>query len=105
MIRERILKERLSRMTPDEINAEMKQYGRVRSATEVRLEKSQHEQKRIGMLLLANEDGKLLLKTLEDLFYKGDLTGDDPHATYFKLGRRDVVDFLLSLRDNATKEK
>jgi hypothetical protein len=99
------MSERTKRLTQEEITKEMIQYGHVRTDAEMKLEKSKLELRRLGMLLLANEDGKLLLSMLEETYYKGNLVADDPHTTYFNLGRRDVVDFLLGLRDQAVKEK
>jgi hypothetical protein len=57
------------------------------------------ELRRIARDAPPNEDGKLLLSVLEDMYYNGDLVGDDPHETYRKLGQRDVVKFLRGLRD------
>lgn len=91
-------------LTQEEINHEMKLYGRVRSDAEVKLAKSNLEMRRVGQLLLANEDGKLLLSILEEMHHRGDLRGKDPYDAFFNLGRRDVVEFLLGLRDQA-KEK
>lgn len=99
------MNERTKRLTHEEINQEVSRYGRVRTDAEVKLEKSNMELRRLGMLLLANEDGKLLLSVLEDLYYNGALVGNDPHMTYFNCGRREVVNFLRGLRDQATKEK
>jgi hypothetical protein len=92
-------------LTEDAARDEIEKYGCVRSVAGLKLDASALEQRRIGILLLANEDGKLLLSMLENLYYRGDLVGVDPYETYRNLGRRDVVEFLLSLRDQATKEK
>lgn len=99
------MNERVKRMTQDEVTKEMVQYGRVRTDAEMTLEKSGLEMRRVGMMLLANEDGKVLLSMLEEMFYRGNLHEPDPHMTYFNCGRRDVVVFLLGLRDQAKKEK
>jgi hypothetical protein len=99
------MKVRGRNLTADEISDEMKLYGHVRSNAEVKLETSQREMRRIGMLLISNEDGKLLLSMLEDLYFNGTLVGADPYATYFNCGQREVVVFLRGLRDQATKEK
>jgi len=99
------MNERTKRLTQDEVTKEMVQYGRVRSDAEMTLEKSSLEMRRVGMMLLASDDGKLLLSMLEEMFYKGGLHEPDAHMTYFNCGRRDVVVFLLGLRDQAKKEK
>jgi hypothetical protein len=99
------MNDRMKRMTAEEVNREMAAHGRVRSDAEMKLEKSRGEMRRVGMLLLANEDGKLLLSMLEDLYFNGSLIGADPYLTYSKCGQRDVVVFLRELRDQATKEK
>jgi hypothetical protein len=74
------------------------------SASE-KLKKSQFEMARVGGFLHSTEDGKLLLDILRDMYYDGDIVADNPHETYRKLGQRDVVKFLLGLRDRAHKEK
>lgn len=99
------MNERTKRLTQEEVTREMVQHGRVRTDAEVKLEESALELRRIGMLLLGNEDGKKLLAVLEDLYYDGTIAADSPHTTYFNLGRRDVVYFLRGLRDQAKKEK
>jgi hypothetical protein len=102
------MNERTKRLTQDEVREEILQYGHVRTDAEMKLEKSKLELRRIGMLLHAHEDGKLLLSTLEDMFYDGALVQPgppDPYTTYFKCGQREVVVFLHELRDQATKEK
>jgi hypothetical protein len=86
-------------LTAEEINKEMIQYGHVRTEAELILEKSRLELRRVREMLRRNEDGKLLLSVLEDMYYDGNLVGDDPHETYRKLGQRDVVKFLRDLRD------
>lgn len=91
-------------LTNEEIRAEVQQYGHVRTDAEMKLAKSSLEMRRLGMLLLANEDGKLLLSVLEDLYYDGTIVGADPHMTYFNCGQREVVIFLRGLRNQA-KEK
>jgi hypothetical protein len=91
-------------LTQEDIKKELAAYGRVRAGWELRVAKDNLETKRLGMMLLAHEDGKLLLDILQDMFYKSDLLGDTPERTYFNLGRREVVRFLLDLRD-AAKEK
>jgi hypothetical protein len=63
------------------------------------------EMRRIGMMLLSHPDAKLLMDTLTNMFYKGSLLGETPEKTYFNLGQREVVEFLLDLKDRATKEK
>lgn len=92
-------------LTLEEIAREQAVYGRVRSATEVRQAEQKQEMRRIGMALNTNPDTKLLLDSLVDLYYKGDMTGETPERTYFNLGRREVVEYLLNLRDDALKEK
>lgn len=92
-------------LSVEEVQKEIATYGKVRTDAEVKMDRSKQEMRRVGQMLRLNEDGKLLLSMLEDSYYKGDLVGEDPHKTYFNLGRRDVVDFLLGLRDQAEKEK
>ena len=89
-------------LTDEEIQKEMIAYGRIRTSAEIHIERSQLEMRRVGRMLLSSEDGRLLLDTLEEMYYKGTMVGATPEDTYFKLGQRDVVVFLLALRD---KEK
>lgn len=86
--------------SPEEKAQELKQFGRelqpherIKVETDLRL-------KKIGRLLLTNEDAKLLLAELEDA-YCGSKIGTDPYQTYQKLGREEVVQFLRDLRDGA----
>lgn len=88
-------------LTPDEIKDEIKKHGRVRTPAERAMEKSGLELKRVGQMLLGNADGRLLLDLLEEMYYKGDLVGETPEKTYFNLGKREVVNFLIGLRDQA----
>lgn len=92
-------------LTVEEINHEMAVYGRVRTAVEVQQAEQKQEARRIGMALNTNPDTKALLDMLVNLYYKGDMTGDTPEKTYFNLGRREVVEYLLDMRDRALKEK
>lgn len=78
----------------------MATHSEKRQTAEERLKKSQEELARLGRTLLAG-DGKALLDILEDMYYKGTMTGQDPYDTYRKLGCREVVDFLIGLRDKA----
>jgi hypothetical protein len=91
-------------LTQEEIKTEMAAYGHVRAKWELYLDKSNLEMKRVGKMLQLNEDGKLLLNILTELFYDGDLLGDTPERTHFNLGRREAVRFLITLRDQAQKE-
>lgn len=88
-------------LTPEEIKKEIAAYGHVRSAAEFRIAESQLELKRVGMMLLNSPDGRLLLDILEEDYYKGDLRGKTPEDSYFNLGQREVVRFLIGLRDQA----
>lgn len=85
-------------LTTDEISQERSQYGRVRSFEEVQRAERTQESRRIGMMLKSHPDGKLLVETLRDLFYDGDMLGETPEKTYFNLGQRNVVAFLLDLQ-------
>lgn len=92
-------------LTLEEIASEKAAYGRVRTSAEIRVEDQKQEMRRIGVALASNADAKLLLEILQDLYYKGNLVGSTPEETYFNLGRRDVVDFLIDVRDRVLKEK
>lgn len=48
--------------------------------------------------LMNSELGNRFIKALEENFYDGSMIGDDPYMTYFKLGQRDVVDYLKQLQ-------
>lgn len=99
------MKVRGRELTLEEITSEKAAYGKVRSAAEIRIENEKEDMRRVGMALQSNADAKLLLEILQDLYYRGNLVGSTPEETYFNLGRRDVVDFLIDVRDRVVKEK
>jgi hypothetical protein len=68
-----------------------------RAAVNEQIKKSNEELAKIGRFLFTAPDGKALLDLLTDLYYKGPMIGETPEMTYFKLGRREVVEFLIGL--------
>lgn len=52
---------------------------------------------RVARNIFKTSDGKNLLDILIQDYYDGQLIGDTVEKTYFKLGQRDVVKFLLDL--------
>ena len=46
---------------------------------------------------MRSEAGKEIIRVLEEEFYNDELRGEDPHQTYYNLGRRDVVSYLKQL--------
>jgi acyl-coenzyme A synthetase/AMP-(fatty) acid ligase len=63
------------------------------------LEQQKKETLQLRVMLRESEAGKLLMATLEEMYYAGDLAGKDIHDTYRNLGRRDVVLWLRGVRD------
>jgi hypothetical protein len=61
------------------------------------------KKRRFGQLFLS-EDGKELLGYLVAEWYDGDLLAETPEKTAKNLGAREVVKFLMSLRDSAKPE-
>lgn len=45
------------------------------------------------------ELGARLFELLEETFERRSLVGDGPHETYYRLGQRDVVQYLRELRE------
>lgn len=66
-------------------------------------DKARLEEAKVGALLRNNADARVMMDILRDLFYDGDLLGREPHETYHNLGRREVVRFLMDLRDREEK--
>lgn len=66
------------------------------------IKKSNEELASIGRFLFTSADGKALMDLLTEAYYKGSLLGETPEKTYFKLGQREVVSFLLSLEPKET---
>jgi hypothetical protein len=66
-------------------------------------EQVKSKQRRFGKLFLS-EDGKELLDYLVAEWYHGDLLASTPEGTAKNLGARDVVKFLMTLRDSAKPE-
>jgi hypothetical protein len=85
-------------LSQEDIRVEMLAYGHVRSDAEIRAETRKQEMRNLSVLLKSHQDGRLLVETLRDLFYDGDMLGDTPEKTYFNLGQRNVVAFLLDLQ-------
>lgn len=56
---------------------------------------------KLGAYFQNTEDGKLLLKALEEEFFDGDLYDSSPEKTFFNLGAREVVRYIRHLRDAA----
>jgi len=56
------------------------------------------------MAFMNSELGKEIIKAMEDEFYHGDLRGEDPHQTYYNLGRRDAVSYLKELQSFGEKQ-
>jgi len=52
------------------------------------------ERERIIKRVCETADGQLLLALLNDTFVTADLVGKDTHDTYYRLGQRDVVEFI-----------
>jgi hypothetical protein len=92
-------------LTEDAARDEIEKYGCVRSVAGLKLDASALEQRRIGIAAPLQRGRQAAFVHAGEPAHRGDLVGSDPYATYFNLGRRDVVEFLLSLRDQATKEK
>lgn len=88
-------------LTSEDIKREIAEYGKVRTAAEIAIADSQLEMKRVGRMLLTSEDGKVMMSMLEEMYYKGVMVSPTPEGTYFNLGQREVVVFLLGLRDQA----
>lgn len=66
-------------------------------------EQLKQNQRSMGRLFLS-EDGKKLLEVLRATWYDGDLFGSTPESTAFNLGAREVIKYLLFLRDSAKPE-
>jgi hypothetical protein len=60
-----------------------------------RLRETQQLLQRLG----SNPDGKALIKLLRETFEDRHLRGDDPYDTYYRLGQRDVVQYLRTLME------
>lgn len=88
----------------EQIAAEIKAHGRQLQAHERIHNDTESRLRRIGRLLLVTDDGKLLLKELEEMYHRKPKKGADPYETYLNLGREDVVLFLQGLRDEANGE-
>lgn len=57
------------------------------------------DRERIVKRVCDTGEGKQLLALLNDTFVRGDLIGKDTHDTYYRLGMRDVVEFLNHLNE------
>ena len=49
---------------------------------------------RIIARITDTQQGKDLIKLLNDVFNHTELRGEDTHDTYYRLGQRDVVEYL-----------
>ena len=61
------------------------------------------DRERIVKRVFETAEGQQLLALLNDTFTHGDLIGKDTHDTYYRLGQRDVVEFLNHLNSMETE--
>jgi hypothetical protein len=81
---------------------EMKEFGRVLSPAERMLRERRKKIAGHGRIFL-DGPGAEILEELQAMYYDCNLIGDKVEVTYANLGAREVVRYLMDLRDNAKK--
>lgn len=93
--------------SPEELKKfmqEIKDHGHVLSDGERVVKESLEKMRGTGRILLNTPEGQALMADLETQFFNGDLIASQPEHTYYMLGKRDVVRYMMMLRDSAKEE-